>query len=245
VAEVEIERSDFTFHMRLEGEITKIDLDKIKEALKSISEKHISRTMWLSSRGGEVDAALEIGELVRENNFYTFVNSGSVCASACVFVLAAGVFRDVQEGGIVVIHRPAAKAEHFVHLSRSEYEKVLLRIKDYLSRMGVSDRLYEQMMKVAFHETRVLSQAELSRFGLNGYDPYFQERQRAEDIITLGVDYVKRRDVWIMRMRQWCAWSRETPDQCFHKFNQIEPYPKSLDPSAPDFSRYGVPLERK
>ena len=61
--------------------------------------------LTLDSEGGDVYAALRIGRMLRKARAWTHVLKGSKCISACVFLLAGSVRRDV-DGGVVGIHRP-------------------------------------------------------------------------------------------------------------------------------------------
>ncbi|MCF5938293.1 hypothetical protein L2221_10185, partial [Xanthomonas perforans] len=61
------------------------------------------RILDLDSSGGQVEAAIRAGDTIGESNWTIWVREGSICHSACVFVLAAGDNRLVA--GKVGIHR--------------------------------------------------------------------------------------------------------------------------------------------
>jgi hypothetical protein len=110
-----------------------------------------------------VEAAMAIGQIVRNKLFWTTVDSSSKCASACVLILAAGVLRSADQGSVVAIHRPTFEAKYFAGLSpddaRSKYLQMTQKVRNYLSEMGMSDRLFEQMMSISSKDIRVLSPA--------------------------------------------------------------------------------------
>jgi hypothetical protein len=78
---------------------------------------------------------------------------------------------------------------------------------------------------------------------LSGYDPAYEERQRAEDTVQFGPAYMKRVDEYEKRMRRYaepCMASGKTEWTCMFEYRKIEPFPTVSE--TPDFSRYGMPL---
>lgn len=62
------------------------------------------REVRFNSRGGSLEAGIEIGEAIRARRLATRVTSGAVCASACVYAFLGGIIRTVDAGGRVGIH---------------------------------------------------------------------------------------------------------------------------------------------
>lgn len=62
------------------------------------------REVRFDSRGGNLEAGIEIGEAIRARRLATRVTSGAVCASACVYAFLGGIIRTVDPGGRVGIH---------------------------------------------------------------------------------------------------------------------------------------------
>ncbi len=58
----------------------------------------------LNSPGGDLESAISIGRIVRAQSLGTDVAHQDSCASACIFILAAGVDRSAY--GKIGIHRP-------------------------------------------------------------------------------------------------------------------------------------------
>jgi hypothetical protein len=59
----------------------------------------------INSPGGGVDAALAIGQIIRDRGLDTHILSGMICLSACPYVLAGGVERQVSRNGAVGLHQ--------------------------------------------------------------------------------------------------------------------------------------------
>jgi hypothetical protein len=86
---------------------------------------------------------------------------GRCCLSACVLILAGGIHWELGNAGL---HRPSLK-----DLSPLAYEDVTAklaktqqRIRDYLSEMGVPNRVFEAMMQVPPDQVQLLDQVTAS-----------------------------------------------------------------------------------
>jgi len=66
------------------------------------------REVRFDSRGGSLEAGIEIGETIRARRLATRVTAGSVCASACVYAFLGGMIRAVDDGGRIGIHMASA-----------------------------------------------------------------------------------------------------------------------------------------
>ena len=66
-------------------------------------QKIHKRILDLDSSGGQVESAIVAGDSIGESGWTIWVREGSICHSACVFVLAAGDNRLLS--GKVGIHR--------------------------------------------------------------------------------------------------------------------------------------------
>ena len=54
--------------------------------------------------GGDVDAAMKIGQIIRENEWPVTVSGNSKCFSSCALIYIAGVSR--MNVGVIGLHRP-------------------------------------------------------------------------------------------------------------------------------------------
>ena len=146
--------------------------------------------VFLSSRGGEILAAIQLGRLVRAQGAEVWVDKGAECSSACILVLAAGVSRLAVPGAKLGIHRPYFQPDEFAGLShvqaQERYSALSYGVREYLTQMGVAESLYDAMIRVPSQNMQYMSRdfAESSR--LLGDDPAYQEWQRAKDRKALG-----------------------------------------------------------
>lgn len=145
-------------------------------------------TVFLDSKGGSTTEAMLIGRRIRQLEAATYVRGDAVCASACVLVLAGGVQREVA--GTVGIHRP-----YFASLSptlssaavRSLRDQGTKAISHYLAEMDISPMLLDAMLSVPPEEMRLLTDAELDSFRLQGADATYDERGTALAADKMGI----------------------------------------------------------
>lgn len=184
------------------GKITKDDLlafKRIDSALVKITDKYPDASMnfivGLNSEGGGVDSAIEIGRLMRKNNAVVIIAQPWKCFSSCVYLLAGASQRLVY--GKVGIHRPyklddkvtLPAAQKTVH---QEIDKV---IKAYLEEVNVSVTLYDDSIRVPPEKNKILTDDELSKYGLNEDDPYYHDALISKFSKSLGItssEYIER-----------------------------------------------------
>jgi hypothetical protein len=122
--------------------------------------------VFLDSVGGDLVAAMEIGQIIRSRSFETDVIVTARCASACVFILAAGVDRSAY--GKIGIHRPHFDDRYVADLTpaqaRAKYEQLQAGARSYLREMGMPDDLYIEMMRIPSDRIRSLSPEESYKF---------------------------------------------------------------------------------
>lgn len=112
-----------------------------------------------------MESAIVAGDSIGESGWTIWVREGSICHSACVFVLAAGDNRLLS--GKVGIHRMmriSSKATSRAELNR-ELHEVYDNVKDYLQRNGVAVGVADLMMTVPNRSLRLLTQDELRQYG--------------------------------------------------------------------------------
>jgi len=107
-------RDDLPTYVSIAGTIGKDDVRKLRALIAHTGQKPIpiDLVVSLDSDGGDMEAAMEIGRLIRTKRAWTMVagdrGRDSACASACVLILCAGSHR--VSGGRVGIHRPFSSA---------------------------------------------------------------------------------------------------------------------------------------
>lgn len=158
------------------GNIKPEIVDQVRTALANVDRNRApaGALFILNSKGGDGNAAMEIGRMAREAKAHAFVRGR--CASACVFILAGSVVRAAPDGA-VGIHRPRITrqvkgvGEVNVDLASTPKAAEFLedanrRMRAYLGEMGMPDTLFEAMMSIPANSTRFLSRGELAEFGL-------------------------------------------------------------------------------
>ncbi|MCL1530251.1 hypothetical protein M3O57_05505 [Xanthomonas nasturtii] len=162
------------------------------------------RILDLDSSGGQVEAAIRAGDAIGESNWTIWVREGSVCHSACVFVLAAGDNRLVA--GKVGIHRMmriSSKATSRAELNR-ELREVYGNVKDYLERNGVAVAVADLMMTVPNRSLRLLTMDELRKYGLDGTNAVQDDLERIRQMRKCGDAFVRRKDAFLVAFDQTC-----------------------------------------
>ncbi|MBO9834041.1 hypothetical protein [Xanthomonas phaseoli] len=162
------------------------------------------RILDLDSSGGQVEAAIRAGDTIGESNWTIWVREGSICHSACVFVLAAGDNRLVA--GKVGIHRMmriSSKATSRAELNR-ELREVYGNVKDYLERNGVAVAVADLMMTVPNRSLRLLSMEELREYGLDGTNAVQDDLERIRQMRKCGDAFVRRKDAFLVAFDQKC-----------------------------------------
>lgn len=185
-------------HIRLTGDITMAAVGKLAALLPNARRNAQAFTfsgepvvrLLLDSRGGEIQAGIQLGRLVRAQALETWVDTKAECSSACILVLAGGVSRQALPGAKLGLHRPFFQPNQFGILSLSEaqrrYSALVLSVSAYLSEMGIATTLHEAMMKIPSQNVRYVSWEFADLVQLLGDDPSYQEWQRAKDRLALG-----------------------------------------------------------
>ena len=170
-------------------------------ALLVFNNVRVSQARLLGRRtgsGGQVEAAIVAGDSIGESGWTIWVREGSICHSACVFVLAAGDNRLIS--GKVGIHRMmriSSTATSRAELNK-ELHEVYDNVKDYLQRNGVAVGVADLMMTVPNRSLRLLTQDELRQYGLDGTNavqddlelPFQIEKRRCHRCQPTGLESV-------------------------------------------------------
>ncbi|MGE8280139.1 MAG: hypothetical protein ACN6O2_06855 [Stenotrophomonas sp.] len=162
------------------------------------------RILDLDSSGGQVEAAIVAGDDIGESGWTIWVREGSICHSACVFVLAAGDNRLIS--GKVGIHRMmriSSTATSRAELNK-ELHEVYDNVKDYLQRNGVAVGVADLMMTVPNRSLRVLTNDELKQYGLDGTNAVQDDLERIKQMRKCGDDFVRRKDAFLIAFDRDC-----------------------------------------
>ncbi|MBE0626961.1 MAG: hypothetical protein IH606_19340 [Burkholderiales bacterium] len=179
------------------GEITRQDVDSagvMAGLLKGGRQKIAGNTVWLASNGGDIDAGMELGRVLRSLGVYTVIGKNDQCLSACVFAFMGGERRSVS--GRLGIHRPyfpitqdtADRAARFRHLEGT--------LKEFVEELDFPASLYEAVMLVPPESMQFVAPADLRRFYLEGISPLSEDMVDAAAAKRLGMsmfDYLQRK----------------------------------------------------
>jgi hypothetical protein len=182
----------------LSGAITREDVVSARvmaSLLKSGKQKIAGNTMWLASNGGDIDAAMDLGRLLRRMGVFTLVGKDDLCLSACVFAFMGGERRRVV--GRLGIHRPYLP----VTLNASDDRQARFRylqkvVRDYIEELDFPASLYEAVMIVPPESMHILVAADLKRFYLEGISPLSEDMADAAAAGRLGIsmsEYLQRK----------------------------------------------------
>lgn len=136
----------------------------------------------LDSPGGDGVAAMAIGELLRRTKAHVFVTGQ--CASACVFILAAGVVRGADaytvglHRGRVTVSRADGSVKRELDVAQDANALKFLRdfenkAIDYFLRMGMSAEVFKTMQKFERRTVYRLNTEEMRRYKLVGIEPSY------------------------------------------------------------------------
>jgi ATP-dependent protease ClpP protease subunit len=156
-------------------------------------------TLYIDSPGGNVAAAMTLGQMLRKARVGIYVGfEGEQCVSACVLTFAGAVERSFAEK--IGIHRPYFDLPRSGRLGpddvQASYAVLLQEIRSYLREMNVSDRLADDMLAIPPDKVRYLSDKELDAYGLSGTDPVEEETQVLMHAKALGLsrlEYMERK----------------------------------------------------
>lgn len=166
----------------IDGPIDKAVASHAIELIKLLRPDVDELTVVLNSPGGDVLAAIEIGEELRRQWAFTAVDDDGQCAGACVFVLAAGVRRNPAPDK-VGIQRPHFDPKEFASMSsdraKQKYAALTKKAQAYLSRMGMPKGLFQEMMQQSSDKVLLLGAGRLKALGLEGSYPAYEEWLRA------------------------------------------------------------------
>jgi len=147
-----------------------------------LSDLNFYADVQLSSKGGDVNEAMKIGNVIRENESTTTVLPENECLSSCVFILGSGVLR--YPYGKVGIHKPYF-AELKENITTTEIKKLrdenIKAIKDYLNFMDVSERIVDDMLSIEPSKIKILSDADLEKYRLSVPDSNYEEKVTSKD----------------------------------------------------------------
>lgn len=181
----------------LNGYITSEDVYSAKmmeSLLKKGRQKIAGNIVSFASNGGEVDAGMELGRMLRKLGVSTVVAQGEQCMSSCVFAFMGGDRRTVA--GRIGIHRPYFSSTRDIPDRRVHYRQLQKRLQEYIEELDFPHSLYEAVMAVPPESVSMLAPADLKKFYLEGMSPSTQDEVDAASARELGISvlaYLERK----------------------------------------------------
>lgn len=174
----------------LHGNITSADVYGAK-VMESLLKKGRQK---IAGNGGEVDAAMELGRILRKLGVSTVIARDDQCLSSCVFAFMGGDRRAVA--GRLGIHRPYFSSARDVPDRRSHYRQLQKRLQEYIEELDFPSSFYEAVMAVPPQSVNILTPSDLKRFYLEGMSPSAQDEADAASARGLGIsvaEYLQRK----------------------------------------------------
>lgn len=180
----------------ISGLITQSDAQELLHIVDSLKGSKATPMFRLNSNGGDVEAAITMGRLLRKIRASALTWSEGGCYSSCVFILAGAVNRHGRLG--VGIHRPYSSRTDMrdYRTIQSDQRRLEKLAKDYLKEVNVLPSLYDAMMSIPPEKIKMLSESELDSYGLLEIDPVEQEIQDAAWARQYGIskiEYIQRK----------------------------------------------------
>jgi hypothetical protein len=199
------------------------------------------RILDIDSAGGQVEDGIRAGDAIGDSHWTIWVREGSVCHSACVFILAAGDNRIVS--GDVGIHRIIRL--HSDATTRAELDAELRdvhdNIKEYFARNGVDVAVADMMMTVPSSQLRLLTADELRQYGLSGSNPVQDDLERIRLARKCGESFVHRREAFLRAFDAKCAAGPDDVDaiaECGRKLRGDYGFPDKRCPTETPLGEY-------
>lgn len=235
-------REGGVLRLRYSGKISADFADLVERVSAMADRMEIGkRILDIDSAGGQVEDGIRAGDAIGDAHWTIWVRDGSVCHSACVFILAAGDNRIVS--GDVGIHRIIRL--HSDATTRAELESELRvvhdDIKDYFARNGVDVAVADMMMTVPSSQLRLLTPDELREYGLSGSNPVQEDLERIRLARKCGESFVHRREAFLRAFDAKCAAGEGDVDavgECGRKLRRSYGFPDKRCPTETPLAEY-------
>jgi len=137
--------------VKIFGTISQQDAATIAKRENDLELGSYTPTFYLNSQGGDVDAAMSIGRIVRQIDGFTKVEHDAECFSSCALIYIAGANRivdwDANTSGQIGLHRPyLASSPQKRDIIKRETPKLMQNLKNYVEEMGLPDTFYRVMV---------------------------------------------------------------------------------------------------
>lgn len=127
--------------------------------------------VMLSSPGGAIYKAMELGRLIRQHGLPTIALKPSDCVSACVLAFMGGIER-YAEPGVIGVHRASFAKEAAIggQEATAAIQQITADIMTYISAMGADPSLLQVAYNYDSADMRYLSKSEMKRYRVTTID---------------------------------------------------------------------------
>lgn len=147
------------------------------------------RIAYLDSAGGDVETAIKISDLLKKYYYEAVVRKTAKCLSSCAIILGSSANRSIQPGGVVGVHRIYSDGgTESAARTAKDFEKLGNIVRSRFQDVGVSPDLWDVMLKTPPEDIRVLSEQEISKYGLRGSSAAYQDVEDSSFAEYLGIN---------------------------------------------------------
>ena len=171
-----LDRDEHLGGVEIHGTIDAAVAHQAIELIRSIRPDVDELTVFLSSPGGDVLAAIELGEEIRRQWALTAVgDDGGECLGACVLVLAAGVRRTPAPERVGLQRLNFNQRDSDRERAKGKYVGLAKIVETYLARMGMPKKLFQEISQQSSGKVLLLDARRLKMLGLDGTDPAYEQ----------------------------------------------------------------------
>ena len=183
-AESRFDQKTSTVH--ISGHIWDRDAGRLQNLAGELAK--VAPQFSLNSVGGDVLAAMRIGQLIRKLEGSTTVAARAKCHSACALIFIAGVER--TDLGEIGLHRPYLDSDQ--ELLKDHLPILNAKVKAYVADMGIGDDFYQNMMNTDSSKMAILDR-KVSLALIPKYDPKFDQERISREARRYGITVAEMR----------------------------------------------------
>lgn len=226
---------DCIYDIKINGTLVPEDVTVLRRVVSFLKSNPTVRRPYeivLDSSGGSIAASLAIAKEIRNPKSPLFklgsrVLLNSKCYSSCVFIVAASFERHVY--GSIGIHRPRFVGREYTTMGYSSLQKAYqgfyADLKDFFKAANIHPSLIDDMWSVPSNDLRILSEAELLRYGLNKDDMILEERRLMKLIEVCGENGPNLEKQFHTDLNAKCAdYTGKIDSDCYERLLEVHPY---------------------
>jgi hypothetical protein len=170
-----LDRSAHVGGVEIHGMIDTAVAHEAIELIRSIRPDVDELMVFLSSPGGDVRPAIELGEEIRRQWALTTVGDDGECFGACVLVLAAGVRRTPAPERVGLQRLNFDQRGSDREGAKRKSAGLAKTVETYLARMGMPKKLFQEISQQSPGKVLLLDAHRLKMLGLDGTDPAYEK----------------------------------------------------------------------